>query len=80
MPSKGRIRLNREQADYLLETLHSDRHRTVVRRAAARDGGADKDEMYGWNRKIELIDDIEGEVVRTITEMGWINGRPAHSA
>jgi len=66
--SRGRIRLYRHQADYLLAELNENRHRLVVRRAAAKDAGQ---EPYEFNRRLDEVDSLLDELRRTMTEMGW---------
>lgn len=69
--SNGRIRLNHDQATFLLETLNENRHRLVMRRANAKAIG---EGTYPFNRSIERLDSILSELHRTMDEMGWPHG------
>lgn len=66
---RGRIRVRRDEALLLREELSMIRHRTVIRRADAKDSGAGTEE---FQHRINIINKIEDEVERTIEEMGWL--------
>jgi hypothetical protein len=67
----GRIRLREDQAQLLLEVLSERRHRTIVRRADAKERGED---THPYNRIVLRIDNILSELRRTMQEMGWDDG------
>jgi len=69
--SSGRIRLDQNQATFLLEALNENRHRLVIRRASAKANG---EGTYSFQRAIDRIDGILGELHRTMEEMGWPHG------
>lgn len=69
--NSGRIRLDQWQATFLLDLLNETRHRLIIRRAEAKAGGA---ETYAFNRAVERLDSIKGELIRTMEEMGWPHG------
>lgn len=65
------MRLYRDQADLLLETLNEKRHRLIIRRAAAKQNG---DETYPFNKAIERVNGVLDELRRTMDDMGWPHG------
>lgn len=67
----GRIRVRRDQADFLLGTLNELRHRLIIRRADAKSRG---EETYPHNRMIDQVDGVLSELHRTMEEKGWPHG------
>ena len=69
--SHGRIRISTaEDADLLHEMVRAERHRSVVRRADAKERG-EADGVSAFNRRIERIGRFEEELDRMMDEMGW---------
>ena len=73
MSAGGRIRLTSDGAE-LLELLLRDKEQALLKdRKIAKEAGFD---IGSYNVRVELVRQVQGEILRTQTEMGWLDGQP----
>lgn len=69
----GRIRMTDEGAEILELLLRDYEQLQLQNRKLAKGVGGPVD---GYNRRIEVTRQLLGEVERTQSEMGWLDGQP----